>query len=261
MRILMVGDVVGRPGRYFFMEQTPELKHAKKIDAVIVNGENSAHGRGITPRVFDELIRGGADVVTSGNHIWDNGKILEIINDEPFLIRPANFPEENPGHGFCIFPVGKKSVGVINLSGRTYMPPADCPFRAAEKILLNMREKCDVILVDFHAEATSEKLAFAYHFDGQLTAVVGTHTHIQTADARILPKGTAYISDLGMVGAEDSILGMTIEPVISRFLTGRPSKFDVAEGTCIYCAVLIDINDKTNRATHIERIYLREKRR
>lgn len=261
MRILMVGDVVGRPGRYFFMEQTPELKHAKKIDAVIVNGENSAHGKGITPNVFDYLTESGADVVTSGNHIWDNGNVLEILDSEPFLLRPANYPPDTPGHGFCILPVGKKSVGVVNLSGRTFMPPVDCPFRAMEKILPDLQKQCDVILVDFHAEATSEKLAFAYHFDGRLTAVVGTHTHIQTADAKILPNGTAYITDLGMVGAENSVLGMMIEPVIKRFITGRPAKFDVADGNAIYCAALIDINDKTNRATHIERIYIHENRR
>ena len=259
MRILMVGDVVGKPGRYFFMEQTPELKLAKKIDAVVVNGENAAHGKGLTPAIFDELIRGGADVVTTGNHIWDNYSIMQIIDNEPFLLRPANYPEDTPGQGFCILPVGEKKIGVVNLSGRTFMPPVDCPFHLAEKILTSLRKECDIILVDFHAEATSEKLAFAYHFDGQVTAIVGTHTHVQTSDERIMPKGTAYITDLGMVGAENSILGMTAEPVIRRFLTGRPSKFEVAERPSIYCAALIDINDKTNKATHIERIFIRER--
>ncbi len=259
MRILMVGDVVGQTGRYFFMEQTPELKLTKNIDMVVVNGENAAHGKGLTPNIFNELIRGGADVVTTGNHIWDNPKVMEIIDTEPFLLRPANYPEDTPGRGFCIYPVGKKKVGVINLSGRTYMPPIDCPFRLGEKILKFIKKDCDVILVDFHAEATSEKLAFAHYFDGQVTAVVGTHTHIQTADAKILPKGTAYITDLGMVGANNSILGMEIEPVIKRFMTGRPSKFEVAEGAAIYCAVMIDINNKTNKPTRIERIFIKEK--
>ena len=215
----------------------------------------------MTPNIFDELIRGGADVVTSGNHIWDNSTVLQIIDTEPFLLRPANYPEDTPGKGFCIYPVGKKNVGVINLSGRTFMPPVDCPFRLTEKILPFPEKNCDVILVDFHAEATSEKLAFANCFDGRLTAVVGTHTHIQTADEKILPKGTAYISDLGMVGTEQSILGMTIEPVIKRFVTGRPSKFEVAEGARIYCAVLIDIDDKTNKAVNIERIQIKENSR
>lgn len=259
LRILMVGDVVGRPGRYFFMEQTPELKLAKKIDMVIVNGENAAHGKGLTPKIFEELTSSGADVVTSGNHIWDNPTVMQIIDTEPFLLRPANYPEDTPGNGFCIFPFGRKKIGVINLSGRTFMPPIDCPFRAAEKILADMQKSCDVILADFHAEATSEKLAFANCFDGRLTAVVGTHTHVQTADERILPKGTAYISDLGMVGTEDSILGVQIEPVIKKFLTGRPSKFEVAEGLRIYCAALITIDDQTNNAVAIERLWIRER--
>ena len=242
MKILMVGDIVGRTGRNFFTEQTLEFKHTKNIDMVIANGENAAHGKGLTPAIFDEIIRGGADVVTSGNHIWDNATVLQIIDTEPFLIRPANYPEDTPGKGFCIYPVGKKNIGVINMSGRIFM-------------------QCDVILVDFHAEATSEKLAFAYYFDGQVTAVVGTHTHIQTADEKILPKGTAYITDLGMVGAENSILGMSIEPVIKKFMSGRPSKFEVAEGVAIYCAALITTNDKTNKATKIERIFIKENRR
>ena len=259
MRILMVGDVVGKPGRYFFMEQTLELKQAKKIDAVIVNGENAAHGKGLTPAIFEELLRGGADVVTSGNHIWDNPKVLEIIDAEPFLLRPANYPEGTPGNGFCILPVGKKKIGVINLAGRTFMnPPLDDPFRLAEKIIATIRRQCDMIFVDFHAEATSEKLALGYHVDGQVTAVVGTHTHIQTADARILPNGTAYITDLGMVGAENSVLGIEIEPVIKKFLTGRPSRFEVAAGSCIYCALLIEVDDKTNKVSRVERIFITE---
>ena len=260
MRILMVGDVVGRTGRYFFMEQTPELKQARRIDMVVVNGENAAHGKGLTPSIFDELIRGGADVVTTGNHIWDNSSVLQIIDTEPFLLRPANYPEDTPGKGFCIYPLGKKNIGVINMSGRIFMqPPMDDPFRLAEKILTFMKKKCHVILVDFHAEATSEKLAFANYFDGQVTAVIGTHTHVQTADEKILPNGTAYISDLGMVGAENSILGIAIEPVVKRFLTGRPSKFEVAEGAALYCALLIDIDNATNKVRKVERIQIKEK--
>lgn len=258
MRILMVGDVVGRPGRYFFMEKTPELKQRLKLNMVVVNGENAAHGKGLTPTIFSELIRGGADVVTTGNHIWDNSSVLQIIDTEPFLLRPANYPEETPGRGFCIYPVGRKKVGVINMAGRVFMqPPMDDPFRLGDKILNLIKKSCDVILIDFHAEATSEKLAFAHYFDGQVTAVVGTHTHVQTSDEKLLPKGTAYISDLGMVGAENSILGMAIEPVMKRFLTGRPSKFEVAEGAAIYCALLIETNDKTNKPIKIERILIR----
>ena len=258
MRILMVGDVVGRPGRYFFMEQTPELKLSKNIDMVIVNGENAAHGKGLTPQIFDELIRGGADVVTSGNHIWDNSNVMQIIDTEPFLLRPANYPEGTPGKGFCICPVGKKKIGVVNLAGRTFMqPPLDDPFRLADKILDFIGNQCDAIFVDFHAEATSEKLAFAHYVDGRVTAVVGTHTHVQTADEQILPHGTAYISDLGMVGVENSILGIEIAPVIKKFLTARPSRFEVAAGACIYCALLIDINDKTCKPVSVERIFIK----
>ena len=254
----MVGDVVGRPGRYFFMEKTPELKQRLKLNMVVVNGENAAHGKGLTPTIFSELIRGGADVVTTGNHIWDNSSVLQIIDTEPFLLRPANYPEETPGRGFCIYPVGKKKVGVINMAGRVFMqPPMDDPFRLGDKILNLIKKSCDVILIDFHAEATSEKLAFAHYFDGQVTAVVGTHTHVQTADEKILPNGTAYISDLGMVGAENSILGMALDTVMKRFLTGRPSKFEVAEGDAIYCALLIETNDKTNKPIKIERILIR----
>ena len=258
MRILMVGDVVGRPGRYFFMEKTPELKQQLKLDMVVVNGENAAHGKGLTPAIFEELIRGGADVVTTGNHIWDNPTILQIIDTEPFLLRPANYPEDTPGKGFCIYPVGRKKVGVINMSGRTFMQSLiDDPFRLGDKILKVIKKSCDLILIDFHAEATSEKLAFAHYFDGQVTAVVGTHTHVQTADEKILPKGTAYISDLGMVGAENSILGVMVEPVIKKFLTARPSKFEVAEGAAIYCALLIETNDRTNKVIKVERIFIK----
>ena len=189
MKVLMVGDVVGRAGRYFFMEQTSELKQTRNIDMVVVNGENAAHGKGLTPNIFDELTKGGADVVTTGNHIWDNAKVMEIIDTEPFLLRPANYPEDAPGKGFCIYPVGRKKVGVINMAGRIFMqPPMDDPFRLAEKILNFIEKECDIILVDLHAEATSEKLAFAHYFDGRITAVVGTHTHVQTADEKILPE-------------------------------------------------------------------------
>ncbi len=258
MRILMVGDVVGRPGRYFFMEQTPELKQSKNIDMVIVNGENAAHGKGLTPAIFDELIRGGSDVVTSGNHIWDNSNVMQIIDTEPFLLRPANYPEGTPGKGFCIYPVGKKKIGVVNLAGRTFMnPPIDDPFRLADKILNFMEKQCDAIFVDFHAEATSEKLAFGNYVDGRVAAVVGTHTHVQTADEQILPKGTAYISDLGMVGVKNSILGISVEPVVRKFLTARPSHFEVASGACIYCALLIELDDKTNKPVNVERIFIK----
>lgn len=255
MKILIVGDVFGRAGRRTFAEFTPKIKAEKNIDVVVVNGENAAHGKGLTVATFNELLSNGADVITTGNHVWDNKEIFEIIDREPFLIRPANFPEGTPGNGFCIFPYRAKNIGVINVMGRTFMTPMDCPFICAEKIVAQMKNQCDIILIDFHAEATSEKMALAYFLDGKVTAVVGTHTHVQTADERILPQGTAYITDLGMVGVLDSAIGMELESVIEKFITCRQNKFAVAEkGTCIYSAVIVEIDDATNKAKNIERI-------
>ena len=254
MRIMAVGDVVGRSGRRAFCKHTPKLKSEKNIDIVIVNGENAAHGKGLTYDTFMELLSGGADIVTSGNHIWDNRDVMRVINQEPFLIRPANYPEGVPGKGFCIYPHRDKNIGVLNLSGRTFMPALDCPFSKAMEIVRRLKMDCDIILLDFHAEATSEKLAMGFYLDGKVTAVWGTHTHVQTADERTLPKGTAYITDLGMVGALDSILGVKPEPVIEKFLTEMPVKFDVAEGPCIYNGVILDIDNRGNYVTDIERI-------
>ncbi|MBQ7628744.1 MAG: TIGR00282 family metallophosphoesterase [Selenomonadaceae bacterium] len=255
MRILMVGDIFGRAGRKFFCERTKELKREKNIDVVVVNGENVAHGKSLSPSTFTEITSGGADIITTGNHVWDRKDVIELLEREPFLIRPANYPENSPGKSFCIYPYRAKNIGVINLLGRTFMAPIDNPFISAEEILKKIKRECDIILVDFHAEATSEKLAMGYFLDGKVTAVVGTHTHVQTADERILPNGTAYITDLGMVGSLNSIIGMQIEPVIEKYLTCRPAKFEVAENfPCMYCAVIIDIDDKNNLPTSIERV-------
>ena len=252
----MVGDVTGRSGRRAFVNHTQKLKSEKNIDVVIVNGENIAHGKGISQSTFMEILSGGADVVTSGNHIWDNKDVFKIIDREPFLIRPANYPEDVPGKGYCIYPYRAKNIGVMNLSGRTFMPPIDCPFMKASEILRELKKNCDVIVLDFHAEATSEKMAMGYYLDGEVSAVVGTHTHVQTADEKILPKGTAYITDLGMVGVKDSILGVDPEPVLKKFLTGMPTKFEITErSACIYCGLLITIDDKTNKVIEVERIF------
>ena len=251
----MVGDIFGKVGRKFFGARTKALKVEKNIDVVVVNGENVAHGKSLSPATFSEITAGGADIVTTGNHVWDRKDVLELLEREPFLIRPANYPENSPGKGFCIYPYRAKNIGVINLLGRTFMTPIDCPFNRAEEILKTLKRECDIILVDFHAEATSEKIAMGYYLDGKVTAVVGTHTHVQTADERILPNGTAYITDLGMVGSLNSIIGMQIEPIIEKYLTCRPSKIDVAETLpCTYCAVIIDIDDKTNLPNSIERV-------
>ena len=255
MRILAVGDVVGRSGRKAFCTYTPKLKQEKNIDLVIVNGENAAHGKGLTQSTFMELLSGGADIVTSGNHIWDNKDVLKIIDQEPFLIRPANYPEGTPGKGFCIYPHRSKTIGVINLSGRTFMPVMDCPFVKATEIFKELNNTCDIIILDFHAEATSEKMSMGFFLDGKITAMFGTHTHIQTADARILPQGTAYITDLGMVGSYNSVLGIRPKEAIDKFLTAMPVKFEVAEGSCIYCGIILEIDNKTNKVTDIERVY------
>lgn len=257
MRILMVGDIFGRPGRKFFSTITPKLKAEKNIDIVVANGENAAHGSGLSLSTFNELLSGGADIITTGNHVWSNKEIFEIIDREPFLLRPANYPEGTPGKGFCIFPYRAKNIGVINVMGRTFLNPIDCPFICAEKIVAQIKNQCDIILVDFHAEATSEKIALGYFLDGKVTAVVGTHTHVQTADERILPHGTGYITDLGMTGILDSVIGLEVNSVIEKFVSCRKGKFILAEkGTCVYSAALLDIDDKTNCTKNIERIYI-----
>ncbi|MBR6014207.1 MAG: TIGR00282 family metallophosphoesterase [Selenomonadaceae bacterium] len=259
MRILMTGDVFGRTGRRAFAEHTAKLKKEKNIDMVVVNGENAAHGKGLTLPTLNALYSGGADVVTTGNHIWDKKDVLAFIDQEPFLLRPANYPANTPGKGFCIFPYKAKNIGVINLQGRVFMNSLDCPFSCASEILKEIQRECDIILVDFHAEATSEKMALAYFLDGKITALVGTHTHVQTADEKILPNGTAYITDLGMTGPINSIIGVQPDSVVEQFTTCILKKFEPAEGACVYCGLIIEVDDKTNRAVKVERIQITEK--
>ena len=258
MRIMLVGDVVGRAGRRAFRTITPRLRTERGIDVVIVNGENSAGGKGYTRKALDELYAGGADVVTSGNHVWDKKEVFDFVDEEPFLVRPANYPEGTPGHGYCIFPFRTAHIAVMNLSGRSFMPALDCPFQKADEILAEITGKADLVVLDFHAETTSEKLAMGYYLDGRASVVVGTHTHVQTADERILPGGTAYITDLGMVGPYDSILGVRKDAVIQKFRTGMPVRFDMAEGAAEYAAVIVDIDPSGGRTPQIERVLLRE---
>ena len=258
MRIMLVGDVVGRAGRRAFRTITPQLRSEKSIDVVIVNGENSAGGKGFTRKALDELYAGGADVVTAGNHVWDKKDVFAFVDDEPFLVRPANYPDGTPGKGYCIFPFKAANIAVMNLSGRSFMPALDCPFQKADEILAEIGGQADVVVLDFHAETTSEKLAMGHYLDGRADIVVGTHTHVQTADEQILPGGTAYITDLGMVGAHDSILGVRKEIVIQKFRTGMPVRFDMAEGAAEYAAVIVDIEPNGRRAPQIELILLRE---
>lgn len=258
MRILIVGDVVGRTGRRAFDRYTRELKRDRDIDLVIVNGENSAGGRGISRKSLDELYRGGADIVTSGNHIWDNREVYGFIDQEPYLLRPANYPEGAPGRGWCIYPFRNVNVAVINLSGRVFMPEMDCPFQKIEDILSEIGTQADIFILDFHAEATSEKMAMGFYLDGRVQAVVGTHTHIQTGDARILPKGTAYITDLGMVGPWLSVLGVKPEIIIRKFTSCMPARFELAEGPAVYSALLVEIDSGSGKVTNVERILMNE---
>ncbi|MDQ0202553.1 TIGR00282 family metallophosphoesterase [Pectinatus haikarae] len=258
MNILLVGDICGRTGRTALLKYLPALKKEKSIDVAIINGENSAAGRGITKNTLDELYRAGADIITSGNHIWDKKEIVNFIDQEPFLIRPANYPDPAPGKGFCIYPLKAKNIGVLNLSGRAFMPPMDCPFQKVDQILKKLTRECDIIILDFHAETTSEKIAMGWYLDGRVTCVVGTHTHVQTADEQLLPQGTAYITDLGMVGPRVSVLGMEKDAIIERFKTCRPVRFETAEGPAVFSALAVNIDDKTNKAVHLERILINE---
>ncbi|MGB6483142.1 MAG: TIGR00282 family metallophosphoesterase [Candidatus Acidiferrales bacterium] len=258
MLILFVGDIVGSPGRSILKDHLADIVEHRKIDLAIVNCENAASGFGITPRLADELFAAGADVLTGGNHIWDRKEIMEYFPHQPRLLRPANFPDGLPGSGLY---VGSTRSGtryaVLDLQGRTFMAPIDCPFRAAERELARVPPEVKVVLVDMHAETTSEKQAMGWFLDGKVSAVVGTHTHVATADAHVLPKGTAFITDVGMTGPHDSIIGMTKEPIIQRFLNSLPARFEVAEGDVQMHAVVIDVNESTGRARSIEALVVR----
>ncbi|SFR01906.1 hypothetical protein SAMN05660706_10784 [Desulfoscipio geothermicus DSM 3669] len=255
IRLLMIGDVVGRLGRRAVKENLPGLVRDEQIDLVIANGENAAGGNGITREVALELFAAGVEVITMGNHVWNKKEIINYIDRENRVIRPANYPPGAPGAGFGRFQTRKGViVGVVNLSGRVFMPDMDCPFRCADAILEAFKGKSSVILLDFHAEATSEKAAMAYYLDGRISAVCGTHTHVQTADERILEKGTAFITDVGMTGPQDSVIGVKKELVIEKFLTQMPRKFEVASGLYQFNAVVIDVDQESGRALNIKRI-------
>lgn len=257
LRILMIGDVVGTTGQILFQKHIGQMRMHYKADAVIVNGENSAaNGRGITSKDMKFFKHCGVDVVTSGNHIWDQREIYGYLAEHKDLLRPANFPAGAPGVGFTIFACHDERIAVVNLQGRVFMREAvDCPFRAAESLLTYLKHQTKIILVDFHAETTSEKMGLAHFLDGQVSAVVGTHTHTQTADERVLSGGTAFISDLGMVGALDSMLGMKKEPIINKFISQLPTKFEVeTEGPGLINGVCIEIDCQTGKARSIERI-------
>lgn len=256
MKILFIGDIVGKPGRALVRDAVRPLVEHHGIDLVVANVENAAGGNGITRRIGEAIRDYGVDVMTTGNHVWDKREALDYIELEPRLLRPANYPVA-PGHGQVV--VTAKSgdeVGVVNVMGRVFMAPLDNPFTVVDEMLTQLRERAAIVLVDFHAEATSEKVAMGWHLDGRVTAMVGTHTHVQAADARVLPDGTAYITDVGMTGPHDSVIGVDKGVVLRRFLTGMPARFDTATGDPRLHAVIVTADAGSGRATAIERLSL-----
>jgi 2',3'-cyclic-nucleotide 2'-phosphodiesterase len=255
MRILFVADAIGSPGRKVAKGLLGLLRREQAADAVVINGENSAGGFGITPEVVTEFLGNGVDVITTGNHVWDKREILPLLDREPRLLRPANYPPGNPGTGVTVVEVGGVRLGIVNLQGRVFMPPIDDPFRAADLIVESLRDRADVVAVDFHAEATSEKQAMGYHLDGRVAAVVGTHTHVQTADERILPGGTAYITDMGLTGSLGGIIGMKAEISLQRqLLQTRGERMQPADTDLHLQGVLVDVDEGTGLARSIERL-------
>ncbi len=255
LRILFLGDIVGEPGRRAVIESVPRFKQERGVDFVVANGENAAAGRGITPKITIDLLRSGIAVVTSGDHIWDQKDIIPYFETEPRLLRPINYPYNTPGRGSIVLETPKGKVAVVNVQGRTFMQPAlENPFHALNEEIARLREETSVIFVDVHAETTSEKIAIGRYLDGRVSAVVGTHTHTQTADEQIFPGGTAFLCDAGMCGPQESILGREIEPIIKRFLTSRPILYPVAKGPVKIHGVIVDIDETTGRALKIERV-------
>lgn len=255
LRLLFLGDIVGEPGRKAVIEALPWFKQERGVDFVVANGENTAGGRGISPKISIDLLRAGVAVITTGDHVWDQKDLMPYLPTEPRLLRPINYPEGTVGHGSIVLETAKGKVGVINVQGRTFMqPPLENPFLAMEAEVARMRTETPVIFVDIHAETTSEKIAMGRFLDGQVSAVVGTHTHTQTADEQIFPGGTAFLCDAGMCGPVDSVLGRDIESILHRFLTGLPVSYPVARGPVVLHGALIDIDESTGRAMHIERV-------
>ncbi len=267
MNILFIGDIFGRPGRNIVKERLPELVRQHSADLVIANCENAAAGFGITPSLAEELFDLGIDVMTTGNHVWDKREIIEyfqMADGNPHsparrLLRPANFPQNLPGWGVYEGQKNGVAYAVMNLQGRVFMGSSDDPFRYADRLLEQIKSNSNskIIFLDFHAEASSEKVALGWYLDGRVTAVVGTHTHIPTADETVLPKGTAYITDVGMTGPYDSVIGVKKELVIERFLSGMPARFEAANGDVRLCAVVVECDNQSGRATRIERLMLR----
>jgi metallophosphoesterase (TIGR00282 family) len=262
VKLLFIGDIVGQPGRNAVKTLVPRLREQLALDFVVANGENSAGGSGITPKIANEIFGGGVDVITTGDHLWDQKEVMELLANEKRFLRPLNYPPGTPGQGSALFEVQNPkskvqspiSIAVLNAQGRTFMPDLDNPFPAARAEVERLRRQTKIIFVDFHAEATSEKIAFARMLDGQVSAVVGTHTHVQTADEQIFPGGTAYLTDAGFTGPYESVLGREIEPVLRRFLTNMPQRFEVAKNRVMLHGAVIEIDDATGKALKIQRV-------
>ncbi|MBI07839.1 MAG: TIGR00282 family metallophosphoesterase [Opitutae bacterium] len=255
MRILFIGDIVGAPGRKAVRELVPSLRAQREVDVVIANGENAAGGNGITPDKAAEIYAAGVDVITMGDHLWDQKEVVDLLHEEPRFVRPVNFPPGTPGQGHMVLErEGLPSLGVLNVQGRTFMREMDNPFLAARDAVKALQAKAPIIFVDFHAEATSEKIAMARLLDGRVSAVVGTHTHVQTADEQILPGGTAFLCDAGFTGPHDSVLGREVEPVVERFLTCQPQRFNVASGRVLLQGVIVEVDGASGGARDISRV-------
>jgi metallophosphoesterase (TIGR00282 family) len=256
LRILAVGDIVGKPGREILQQRLPDLIDSEKLDLCIGNAENVAGGSGITPDLAEKLFACGLGVLTSGDHIWRRKEIHELLMRDARVLRPANYPEGVPGRGCCVVQIDKGPVGVVNLQGRTFLPALECPFRTADRLLSVWKGGPKVIVVDFHAEATSDKIALGRYLDGRVSAVVGTHTHVQTADEQILPQGTAYLTDLGMTGPYDSVLGRRVDQVLSKYLTQMSVSLEVADGDPRICGCIVTVDAATGRAREIRRVQI-----
>jgi metallophosphoesterase (TIGR00282 family) len=255
MKVLCIGDIMGEPGRRAVARAMPRLVAQRDIDVVIGNGENVAGGFGITPELAEELFDLGLSVITTGNHAWDKKEVLDYFPRQSRLLRPANYPAGVPGNGSVVVETaGGERLAVLQLMGRAYMPTLDCPFQVARREVPKLKQETHAVIVDMHAEATSEKMAMGHYLDGEVTAVVGTHTHVQTADDQILPKGTAYITDIGMTGPIHSVIGVKKELAIGKFLTGMPRRFEVASGPAVFCALLLELDGRLGKAIALERI-------
>jgi hypothetical protein len=262
VKLLFIGDIVGQPGRNAVKQLLPKLREQHALDFIIANGENAAGGSGITPKTAEEIFSAGVDIMTSGDHLWDQKEVAELLQNEKRFLRPLNYPAGAPGQGSAIVQVQNSkfktqnslSVAVVNLQGRTFMPPLENPFLCVLDEVKRLREQTKIIFVDFHAEATSEKIAFARMLDGQVSAVIGTHTHVQTADEQIFAGGTAFLTDAGFTGPQESVLGREIEPIIRRFLTNVPQKFDLAKNRVLLQGAVIEIDEATGKAVKIERV-------